>query len=557
MKKIKYLLFLLLFIPTLVLAKDDVINKIDVNIVLDSNGAAHITEVWNVKANMGTEFYKAAYNLGNMKISNFKVMENSQTFTFTDNWNINASISDKAYKNGFYHSNSGLELCWGKGSLGNHTFTISYDVSNFVFKTDDAQVLYWNIINEMEQMPGTFRATITGPHNFKDTLDVWGYGYKGYAYVNSGKIMMSNEENTKLSNGDYVVLLVKFPVGTFNVATSNTYSYYGTFNDVFKKAEEGTYDYDYDNNSIINDIFSIISSLFIPTIVAVVLLIIFKNGKYKFGPAGSKINMKEINNFRDIPCDKNIFQAYFLAQAYKLNKKNTDFLGSIFLKWLFEDKIEIQKVNKKNLFGTKEEQTIVLKNVVLDNDVEQEMYDILISASNDNILESKELEKWGKNNYNKLFKWFDKAESYGRDLYIDKSLVCKEKSKYVIKDELKIKAIELAGLKKFLLEFSRIQEREAIEVKLWKEYLMFAQIFGIADKVSEQFKNLYPEVLSSQEYGNVDFADIMILNSLSHAMANSAYSARSAAQSYSSGGGGFSSGGGGGGSFGGGGGGGR
>ena len=33
-------------------------------------------------------------------------------------------------------------------------------------------------------------------------------------------------------------------------------------------------------------------------------------------------------------------------------------------------------------------------------------------------------------------------------------------------------------LKKFLNEFSRIKERQVIEVKLWKEYLIFAQIFG-------------------------------------------------------------------------------
>ena len=126
-----------------------------------------------------------------------------------------------------------------------------------------------------------------------------------------------------------------------------------------------------------------------------------------------------------------------------------------------------------------------------------------------------------------------------------------------IKDSLKPEAINLAGLKKYLTEFSRIKEKQAIEVMLWKEYLMFAQIFGIADKVAEQFKNLYPkEIYEYTENYNFDLSDI-ILNSISHHAVASASSARSAAQSYSSGGGGFSVGGGGGGSFGGGGGGGR
>ena len=65
-----------------------------------------------------------------------------------------------------------------------------------MFKTNDAQVVYWSIINQMEMMPKNFSATITGPNAFSDTLDVWGYGYKGYAYVSNGKISMSNEENT-------------------------------------------------------------------------------------------------------------------------------------------------------------------------------------------------------------------------------------------------------------------------------------------------------------------------------------------------------------------------
>ena len=88
---------------------------------------------------------------------------------------------------------------------------------------------------------------------------------------------------------------------------------------------------------------------------------------------------------------------------------------------------------------------------------------------------------------------------------------------------------------------------------------MFAQIFGIADKVAEQFKNLYPKEIYelNDTYSSLDLGDIIILNAISHSAVASATSARTAAQNYSSGGGGFSSGGGGMGSFGGGGGGGR
>ena len=564
MKKFKRILFLItLFLINIsvVSAKDDVINRIDVSITLDNFGNAHIEEIWDVKANMGTEFYKAEYNLGNMEISNFKVYENGREFTFVNNWDIDASLSEKAYKNGFNYTSDGIELCWGKGSMGNHTFKLAYDVSNFVFKTNDADVIYWQVINEgMTSVPKNFSLVVNGFYYFPDTLDVWGYGYKGYAYVNGGKIYMSNEENTKLDNGDYAVLLVKFPLNTFTINESNIYNDFISFDEVLTRAEEGTFSYNYNSNIFFEVILPILFSFVFPLIVVFAVILLANQSKYKFESLGSKIDYKNIHNFRDIPCKKDIFRAYFISQAYKLNKNEADFLGSVFLKWLFEGKIELQKQDNKTLFGKKEEQVIVLKdNITFDTSVEKEFYDILIKASKDNILESKELSNWSKNNYNKLFNLLKSFEAHGRTNYESEGLVYKEKSKYVIKDALKSEAINLAGLKKYLTEFSRIKEKTAIEVKLWKEYLMFAQIFGIADKVAEQFKNLYPKEIYelNDTYSSLDLGDIIILNAMSHSAVASATSARAAAQNYSSGGGGFSSGGGGMGSFGGGGGGGR
>ena len=117
-------------------------------------------------------------------------------------------------------------------------------------------------------------------------------------------------------------------------------------------------------------------------------------------------------------------------------------------------------------------------------------------------------------------------------------------------------AVRFAGLKKFLTEFSRISEREPIEVNLWQEYLVYAQMFGIANEVMSQFKKLYPEIVSQMDEMNYGGNYIYIVDDFSRSAYQAATTAKSEASSYSSGGGGFSSGGGGGGSFGGGGGGG-
>ena len=92
-----------------------------------------------------------------------------------------------------------------------------------------------------------------------------------------------------------------------------------------------------------------------------------------------------------------------------------------------------------------------------------------------------------------------------------------------------------------------------MEVKLWDHYLMFAYLFGMAEKVAKQMKNLYPKEIEKLEQQGMDIGTIMYIDHLSTASVHAATAARAAAQSYSGGGGGFSSGGGGGGSFGGGG----
>ena len=50
---------------------------------------------------------------------------------------------------------------------------------------------------------------------------------------------------------------------------------------------------------------------------------------------------------------------------------------------------------------------------------------------------------------------------------------------------------KIIGFKKFLLDYSLINEREGIEVELWDQYLIIAEVLGIADKVEKQYENLY------------------------------------------------------------------
>ena len=554
----KILLFIMILLMPLGV-KADTIKSINMVVNLSKDGTASITETWVAKADSGTEWYKAMYGLGNSKITNFKVSMDGKALTWK-NWNVDEGLSAKAGYYGINNTSAGQELCFGKSDYKEHTFVLKYTVTNYIFNTEDAQVLYWTLMPEITV--DKFNFDIIGYEKFKDSLDVWGFGYKGYAYVKDGKATWTNEDGL---NKEYVVALIKFPLNTFD--TSNSYSRYQTFDDVISTAQEGAYEYDYTDYgytykepSFFEKIINAITK-FIP--ILIVGAGIFGTVKAvqasKHGYINNKIiDKKNTPMFRDIPCKKDIYYANALIKLNEFNYKETNILGAIFLKWVRTDKIRF-KNETKGLFNKETSEIDLTLNPTFDNEKEKKLFDYIYEASKDGILESKELEKWCRKNYEKFLNLFKSIESDEEQKLKEKGHIYtrtnKEECKYknVMDDTIYNDSKELYGLKLFLEEFSRIDTKETMEVKIWDEYLMFAYLFGIADKVAKQLKNLYPEVLEQLD-NNVDYNTLVFLNHLSTTSASAATSAaRAAADSYSGGGGGFSMGGGGGGSFGGGG----
>ena len=101
-----------------------------------------------------------------------------------------------------------------------------------------------------------------------------------------------------------------------------------------------------------------------------------------------------------------------------------------------------------------------------------------------------------------------------------------------------------------MLDYTLISKREALEVQLFEEYLIFAQIMGVAKEVAKQFKDIYPEIIEETNFVSYEYIDFVNTSATRGVVA--AQAAEMRANDYSSGGGGFSSGGGGEGSFGGG-----
>ena len=557
MKKVfKILFFALLAYALFTLGKTvsaNSINRISMDIFVDSNGNANVTETWNCYSNQSTEIYHPYYNLGNSEITNLSVSMDSTQFETLSSWDTSASFDEKAYKAGINRVSNGVELCWGISEYGTNIYTVNYTITNFVSNLTDSQMIYWTLIPyDFSDSIGQVFINISSDLYFPSSIDVWGYGNEGgTAYVDNGTITMTSEGT--INRNEYMTILVKLPSGTFNTKNNlnQNFEYY------YNLAEEGVNR----NETVENTVITILP--FIIIIIMVFAIVTSKLGssqeqRLNFENNGNKLpKTKDIPYFRDIPCNKDLFQAFFIGYQFKIVKKRTDLLGSVILKWVRDKKVTFKKDE-----GKSSKTSIILNEELissLEDEDEQKLYKMFFEASKDGILEDSEFTKWCNTNYSKILGWFDTIIDKEKDklvkdgLLLEKPKTLFKSAKYTVTPELRQQALNIAGLKKYLNDYTLISEREAPDVVLFEDYLILAQMFGIADKVAENFKKLYPDLITETNfysYDNINFVHIYAV----HAM-TSAHSAHYAAASrYSGGGGGFSVGGGGGGSFGGGGG---
>ena len=524
MKKI--ILILIVLFSSFLCVNASTISDININIYVDNNGTAHVTETWVANVTEGTEGWHPYYNLGDAYISNVEVEMDNISFETIADWNESDSFSSKSYKAGLYYPSSDeVDVVFGISSYGRHTYVIKYDITGFVVGLNDSDIIYFNLFPyDFSAAPDNVKIKIYSDFRYKDTLDVWGYGkYGAPCYVYDGVIEMSSEE--PLYSSDYMTILVKFEKGTFNTShiIDNEFDYY------YNMAEEGAMNYTgaTSNNSSDDGLWGTLGALFS---IAVNIFVwggfLVSAGHYskktnniRFGKTGNKVR-KDVPNFRDIPCNGDIYRAYWIANKYNLAKKKEDFLGAIILKWLKEDVIRLEKDTTKKLFKEKEETVIVFsKRPDTSIELEVKLYDYMHEASGDGRLESNEFKKWCKDHYSKILDWFDKILKYELNELIAEGKITKGQegkwNKYTVYNvdpSMMDEASQLAGLKKFLKEFSSINTREPIEVKLWNEYLMFAQIFGMAEVVAKQFKKLYPEIISDMESYGYDLDDILFIH---------------------------------------------
>lgn len=554
-------------------AASDSIDSIEIKATLMDDGALMVTEVWKATPGTGTEFFIPKSNMRDIVIADYKVSDENGPYETIHNWNVDASFDEKARKCGINETSEGIELCFGKSDLNkDKTYTLTYTMRNAAQSFDDMDGFNIRFVNDqMDPAPKkvSFVLSLESGEITEDNARVWGFGSSADIVFEDGKVIV--HEINDFGPANHLTVLFGLNKGVINPISIGS----GSFEEMKERAMEGSdyydrheenipedadeaednHDYDYGGgflnglNRATNMIMGPLRLAFIAIVTGFASMIFRKSIKKKEGKLP-----EDVDYYRDLPIGGSIILNNFIySQFHSFSVRNL--VAAYFLKWIKDGNIEVinEKFKKGFIFkrDVAEDCFAIIKEPANADSMERELFDLVERASGeDRILRNAELTKA-----------FDKGDqaTYFVQKYKDISSLESEKARLSTQetrlvffkyDKLTMRgreeAIKQKGFIKFLKDFTLINEREAVEVALWDDYLVLAALFGLGEKVLNKFKMIDPNYTYAGYSGMDPLVMYHVVNHLGTDMSHVYENHASSSSSSSGGGGGMSFGGGGG-----------
>jgi len=522
MRKSAILAAALLLVQGAASAYEPQIRDIDISLILHRDGSASVYEAWDVCAASGTEWYLVRNNLGDIDILDLAVSDESgRAFVNEGEWDVDRSIGEKAGRCGIVHTSKGMELCWGVGTLGDHRYAVSYTMTNAVKSLDDYDMLHLQLVSpDLSSAPEHVRVRISAEDAQLDSTDtrIWGFGFIGEAAFKDGSAVFESSE--RFRSGSSVIVLMRFDKGLFESGSCQ----HREFQEVLDRALEGS-SYnggDYDEG---DDFWAWLTMGFYG-IVFVLLFYVAIASKYKKQRQILGGKKKDIRWSREIPFDGDLALSCHILRKLNEEKRSNSLASAMILRMIYQGSLVVSKDAKGKVEISFTDKTPD------ENDIPaSRLYKMMQDASGkDKILQEKEFSRWAKKHEGRVDSWVSKCETCAKEKLKQEGYY--KSGRYTPEEQRQAQI--LLGLRKYLSDFTLMKEKESIEVHLWKEYLVYGALFGIADKVAKQLKDINPQLLET-ELG-YDYPTLHTLINLNNSLARAITLAR-AAQSGSSGGG--------------------
>lgn len=532
---------------------------------------------------------------------------NNHIFSKQNQWAYH--LPKRSYFGGMNEDNQ-FEIAWGVGLEGdraNKTYVISYQVQDAVAKYNDYAELYWQFVGkDFEIDAENITGTILLPGNAVDTeeIKVW-----GHTEDLNGEIYATDTDRIDFyidgfQAGRYVEIRTLFP--TELLLSSRRTKNAERLNEVIEEETQWT---NQANNrrkrkqaskQILTGILNVAAA--IGAIFSIMSII--KNSK-KIVTIKKLKPSQEIKYFREIPREDSTPAEALVLLTKQIGVNNSTYLGRIFSATLLDlslkNIIEFVENDKTITIKIRKENPIELEK----QKEEKAIFEFLEKAcqKNNGQITVKELGKYIKKSSKRILELGEKINKYTEQSIYEKKLANKENVEEKIKiitylislafiipftfitlasmGESLIKVagillfgivsiiqlivlsildgkintltqqgldehIQWKGLKKYMEDFSMLDKREVPEIVIWEKFLVFATVFGIADKVLKQLKMVYPNISEELGVNHDAYMYLMINTNFSNSFSNAITSSMSNAYSSATGGGGGFSGGGGG-----------
>lgn len=603
-----FIIISLLMLTTKVNAESDVyLNNLDIKAQINKDGSMDVTETWNVEIYDTNTLYKT-FKRDSSKyssITNVVVTEvGGKELIPSNKW---AYHMEKNYYYGGLNQDNNYEICWGVGLKNKNAtkkYIISYRVTDAIAKYNDIAELYWQFIgSEFEVSAKKITGTIKLPEKVSsnDEIKVW-----GHVETLNGEIYAVSEDTVEFNlndfrSGRYVEIRVAFPSEVVDYSGrmyyQNRLETIISEETVWANEANARRERQLRTEKMIKNGTIILGSIFS-------FLLILQLIKYfkKLGEIEKLRPIQEWDYFREIPGkNRTPGDAIFISNnGVVLNQG----FGNIFsatllnlsLKGYFKietekdlkDKEQVYISIQKDIDGLEYEEALIsefVKKSIGDKEkitIKEFQKYITKHPENVNKLIEKTLKEIKTKNEEKGF--YDKKTATRKDMYIGIAILYFVLAFFVgmftiamsytisipatlaVCGGLIVNAIlalcingklsrltqegineksEWKGLKKYMEDFSLLNEKEVPALTVWEGFLVYATVFGIADKVIKQLKIIYPEIENMDNFNRGSYVYLM-----SHTNFNSSFnkainsSISSAMSSGSGGGGGFSGGGG-------------
>lgn len=478
------------------------LSDLRIRVMLSENGDARITETRHMHVDSeGTEVYVVVSHLGGgSRVTDLGVTDESGlNYTYIGEWDVDRSRAEKSGRCGIVTKSDGYELCWGLGDSGERTYITSYTVTNMVKGYEDADGFNYMFVAEgISPEPEHVSLVISradGKPFAEDTAAIWAFRYDGYVAFDNGNIVAETTE--PFDRHSAMIVMARFPHGFF--APEMTQG--GTFDEVKERAFEGS-DYNDDDFDIVGIIIFICIIVGLPLLFIAYLIYMWWQRR--------KVT-KDLEWWRDIPLGGKLQEANKILNAYRYFGSNYDnLLSACILRLINIGAISIEPTTDKNGKLTQNFVIHDLPEVPQQERMVEMIHDIFRQAAGDDtILEPRELRSWMQSRENQSV-----TDSFVQTLHTPAHLY-----KYANANSRQ-SVQQLFGLKKYLKDFSLLNERHVGELTLWKEYMIYATLFGIADQVIRDMKRINPEYFKMDDIAS-QMADDMTLPTIYSTFHNS------------------------------------